>query len=164
MTPPATSALPLTLAGHLALIEDEYRAALQAPLSARKTLLVAVLLDNFADRVFEAHRFSAPAKVFAAEDPPAFRAVVAERMPALGLIFDLGAMRPDGPRLVTRAVEVPIADYHKLRVEDFMVSLYNGNTVQRVLIAAPGAPDRLALELLGEAIAWWQGFGIDDRA
>jgi len=30
---------------------------------------------------------------------------------------------------------VPLGDYGKLGVEDFMVSLYNGHTVQRVLIA-----------------------------
>ncbi len=152
--------MPLTLGGHLALIEDEYRAALKAPLSARKTLLAVVLLDNFADRVFEAFRFSAPAKVFAAEDLPAFRTALAERSSALGLIFALGAARPDGPRLVTRAVEVPIAEYHKLTVEDFMVSLYNRHTVQRVLIASPDAPDRLALDVVGEALAWWQAFGV----
>ena len=152
--------MPLTLAGHLALIEDEYRAALKAPLSARKILLVVVLLDNFADRVFETFRFAAPNKVYAAEDLPAFRAALAERSPALGLIFELGAIRSDGARLVTRSVEVPIAEYHKLSVEDFMVSLYNKNTVQRVMIASPDAPDRLALEVIGEAVAWWQAFGI----
>jgi len=152
--------MPLTLAEHLALIEDEYRAALKAPLSARKILLAVVLLDNFADRAFEAFRFTAPAKVFEAEDPPAFRAALAERSPALAVIFALGALQLDGPRLVTRTVEVPIAEYHKLSVEDFMVSLYNKNTVQRVMIASPDAPDRLALEVIGEAIAWWQGFGV----
>jgi len=152
--------MPLTLAGHLALIEDEYRAALKAPLSMRKTLLVIVLLDNFADRVFEAFRVAAPDKVFAAEDLPAFRAALAERSPALGVLFELGAMRPDGPRLMTRAVEVPIAEYHKLPVEDFMVSLYNRNTVQRVMIASPDAPDRLALEVIGEAVAWWRALGV----
>ncbi|MEO8883536.1 MAG: hypothetical protein ABI377_09025 [Devosia sp.] len=152
--------MPLTLAGHLALIEDEYGAALKAPLSARKTLLVIVLLDNFADRVFEAFRFAAPAKVFDAEDLPAFRVELREHAPALGLIFDLAATRQHGPRLVTRTVEVPIADYPKLSVEDFMVSLYNRHTVQRVMIAAADAPDRLALEVIGEAIAWWHAFGI----
>ena len=154
--------MPLTLGGHFALIEDEYRAALKAPLSARKVLLVVALLDNFTDRVFAAFRSTSPEKVFGAEDLPAFRAVLGKGSLALALIFDLGAMRPDGPRLVTRAVEVPIADYPRLSVEDFMVSLYNRNTVQRVLIATPDAADRLALDVIGEAIAWWQAFGIGD--
>jgi hypothetical protein len=62
----------------------------------------------------------------------AHRAELAARSPALALIFDLVAGRAT---LVTEAVEVPLADYPLLPVEDFMVSLYNDHTVQRVRIA-----------------------------
>lgn len=150
--------MPKTLEAHFADIEEAVAAARLAPLSARKTLLAVVLLDNFCDRVFEAFRFTAPDSVFGADDLPAFRAELAKRAPALSVVLALGAIRDGGPRLVTKSVEVPIADYPKLSVEDFMVSLYNRHTVQRVMVASPDGPDRLALDVLGEAIAWWRDF------
>ncbi|MDR3475448.1 MAG: hypothetical protein P4M09_27685 [Devosia sp.] len=151
--------MPNDLAAAFALIEAELAAASAHPLSTRKTLLVAVLIDNFADRAFAAWR-GLPERVFWTEDVLAFRDGLRERSPALGLIFELCALAPGGPRLETRAVEVPIADYHKLSIEDYMVSLYNRHTVQRVLITAPGDGDRPALEVLGEAVAWWRASGL----
>jgi hypothetical protein len=148
-----------SLSGHFALIEAELAAVRAHPLSKRKTLLVAVLLDNFADRAFEAHR-TAPERVFGAEDVLAFRDELRRRSPAQGLLFDLGAMGPGGARLETRAVEVPIPDYHRLSVEDFMVSLYNRHTVQRVLLVAADGGTRLALEVLEEAVDWWKASGL----
>ena len=71
--------------------------------------------------------------------------------PALGAGLRARAAA-DGPRLVTEAVEVPLAEYVKLSVEDFMVSLYNGHTVQRVRLVLPDG-SRLAIhEVLAEAI------------
>ena len=61
-------------------------------------------------------------------------------------------MRPDGPRLVTEAVEVPLAEYGALPVEDFMVSLYNARTVQRVRIAHPDGGRREIHQVLAAAI------------
>jgi hypothetical protein len=150
--------MPKAIEAHFADIKDALAAARLAPLSARKTLLAVVLLDNFADLVFDMLRFTAPGKVFDAEDLPAFRAELTRRSPVLGIIFALGAVRDRGPRLVTKSVEVPIAEYSKLSVEDFMVSLYNRHTVQRVVIVSPDAGDRLALDVLGEAVAWWRDF------
>ncbi|HTJ58758.1 MAG TPA: hypothetical protein VL418_14490, partial [Devosiaceae bacterium] len=57
-------------------------------------------------------------------------------------------------------VEIPIAEYHKLPVEDYMVSLYNGNTVQRVVIRFPDGSQRLARDVLDEAVAWWKASGL----
>jgi hypothetical protein len=65
----------------------------------------------------------------------------------------LAAMREGGPALVVEAVEVPIADYATLSVEDFMVSLYNGHSVQRVRIAGADGPRRDVHEVLAEAVA-----------
>lgn len=102
--------------------------AARAPLSRRKAMLAALLLDEVVDELFEGSR---------ATDILAFRAGLAARAPALALLLDLCAMRDDGPRLVLEPVEVPLADYAGLDVQDFMVSLYNGHTVQRVLVALP---------------------------
>ncbi|GLS19238.1 hypothetical protein GCM10007874_22550 [Labrys miyagiensis] len=123
-------------------------------LSSRKTLLAAVLLDNFCDRAFEALRRSSPSRIFDAEDVLAFRERLRAEEPALGLIFDLCASAPGGPRLEIRAVAVPIEEYGRLSIEDYMVSLYNDNTVQRVVIAAGDGSMQLAHEVLGKAMAY----------
>ena len=112
----------------LAHLDAAIGAAARAPLSRRKTMLAALLLDEVVDHLFARS---------GATDILAFRAEIATRAPALALLLDLCAMRDDGPRLVLEPVEVPVADYAGLDVQDFMVSLYNGHTVQRVLIAAP---------------------------
>ena len=151
--------MPLTLAEHFALIEEEYRASLEAPLSARRAMLVVVLLDQFADRVFAAHRAQGPEKVLFAEDVLAYRAALADRSPALAAIFSLCALKPEGPVLQVVAIEVPIADYPQLPVEDYMVSLYNKNTVQRVVIALPDGRQTLAHGVLAEALRWWEAAG-----
>jgi hypothetical protein len=148
--------MPLTLAEHFALIEAEYAAALAAPLSARQAMLVAVLLDKYPDRVFAAHRAD-PVRVHGAEDLPAYRAVLRQRTPALATIFALCACRPDGPRLETRAVDVPLSDYPNLPLEDFMVSLYNNHTVQRVLLVGAAGAVRLAHKVLAEALEACRG-------
>jgi hypothetical protein len=145
----------MTLADHLALIKAEYARSLATPLSSRQALLVAVLLDHLPDRVFSAFRTEAPEKVYSAEDILAYRALLREESPALATIFDLCAMQPGGPRLQIVAIEVPITEYPKLAVEDFMVSLYNQNTVQRVVIAWADGRQRLVHPVLGEAVKWW---------
>lgn len=149
-TPP----LARDLASAFARIEAALCVARAHPLSSRKVLLVAVLLDNFCDQAFEALRGAAPAQVPFAEDVLAFREQLRVDEPALGLIFDLCALAPGGPRLVTRAIAVPIEDYCGLSIEDFMVSLYNANTVQRVVIASDGTAGRLAHAVLDEAMAY----------
>jgi hypothetical protein len=129
------------LARHLAYLRAEHEAAQRAPLSARRALLVAMLVDAYADRLFAAQA--------AEDDILAFRTRLAAEAPALALVFDVAAGRA---RLVTEAVEVPLADYGTLSVQDFMVSLYNGHSVQRVrLVAADGTRQEAHL-VLAEAV------------
>lgn len=108
-------------------------------------MLCALLADSLADRLFEVDGLI--------DDRLAFRAALAVDSPALALVLDLAAMRPDGPRLVTEAVEVPLAYYGGLTVEDFMVSLYNDHSVQRLRIASPDGTRHDAHAVLGEAVA-----------
>ena len=140
--------MPLTPKGHLALIDDEFAAALQAPLSARQAMLVAMLIDHYPDRLFKAER-SDIVRVLGAEDLPAYRTLLREQYPALAAAM---AVCVGEARLVIKTVEVQLENYAQLSIEDFMVSLYNGHTVQRVMLERAGAPDRLAREVLAGAI------------
>lgn len=119
-------------------------AALNAPLSRKKAMLVALLVDAALEEAFAGAAVDG--------DILTFREERASRSEALRLVLDLAAMREDGPKLVLDAVEVPIRDYGSLKVEDFMVSLYNDHTVQRVRIALPDGGRRDALEVLAEAV------------
>lgn len=140
----------MTLADHLAYLEAEFSAAVAAPLSSRKATLVAMLIDAYADRLFAAQDD--------VDDILVFREMLAVQSPALGHILALASHRPNGPRLITEAVEVPLDEYVKLSVEDFMVSLYNGQTVQRVRLVLPDG-SRLAIhEVLAEAIEAMRAF------
>jgi hypothetical protein len=107
-------------------------------------MLCALLCDTFADRL------SAQAE---AEDDLVFRDRLARQSVALGLVFGVAAQRHDGPGLVLEAVAVPGGDVRRLGLEDFMVSLYNGHEVQRVLIVSPDGSRANAHEVLKEAIA-----------
>src|SRR6218665_574133 len=105
----STSSTPI-LADRRDALDAAVAAARAAPLSARKAMLAALLIDDYAESLF------VPGPE--ADDILAFREGLAAGSPALGLIFGLCAMRPDGPRLVTEAVEVPLAEYGGLGVED----------------------------------------------
>jgi hypothetical protein len=145
--------LEVTLGEHLALIVEEHRQAVAARLSSRKALLVAVLLDHFADRIFAQFRTSMPDFLPGADDLPAWRAKLAAQSAALAAIFALGSGQA---RLRIDSVEVPIADYSALSVEDFMVSLYNGNSVQRVMLVGLDGVPVPAHDVLAAALAYWQ--------
>ena len=120
----------------------------------RKVLLVAVLLDQFADLVFAQLR-DIPERVFGAQDVLAWRAALAKQSAALGLVGELASGRHDGALLRVDAITVPIADYPALAIEDYMVSLYNQNTVQRVVIVRSGGSTVLAHEVLATALDYW---------
>lgn len=137
----------MNLGAHLSYLEAEFAAACAAPLSSRKALLVAQLVDAYADRLFGAQDET--------DDILDFRDLLAARWPELGLVFALGRGEA---RLATVATEVPIAEYDRLGVEDFMVSLYNGHTVQRVFLVTPSGERRLVHEVLSEAIAAVRAF------
>jgi hypothetical protein len=145
---------PPELANAFAGIQEAFRIAGAHPLSSRKALLVAVLLDNFCDRAFEILRKLGSAQVFQAPDVLAFRRCLRNEEPALGLIFDLCATAPNGPRLETRTIEVAIEAYGELSIEDYMVSLYNANTVQRVVIVNEMGEFQAAHHVLHKAIMY----------
>lgn len=113
------------LASHFAYLEQAVADARQAMLSRRKAMLAAYLVDAFVDRLFVA-------RAQPAGDILAFRGEMAEAHPALAMILDLVAGRVE---LGLEAIEVPLVDYGKLSVEDFMVSLYNQHSVQRLRLA-----------------------------
>ena len=112
-------------------------------LSRRKATLAAYLIDAFVDRLFAA-------RAEPAGDILAFRAGMAKAQPPLGLILELVAGRAE---LRLETVQVPLAEYGKLSVEDFMVSLYNQHSVQRLLIATPDGGREDVHAVLAAAIA-----------
>jgi hypothetical protein len=117
--------------------------ARQAMLSRRKAMLAAYLIDAFVDRLFAV-------RAEPAGDILAFRGEMAEAHPPLALVLDLVAGRAE---LLLEAVEVPLADYGKLSVEDFMVSLYNQHSVQRLRIATTGGGREDVHAVLAAAVA-----------
>lgn len=117
--------------------------ALTAPLSGRKLMLTVMLADAYADRLF--------GEQDGTDDILEFRAGLAAQSEALRLVFAL--VRGEA-RLVTEAVEVPISEYGTLRIEDFMVSLYNDHTVQRVRIVLADGARLPAHEVVGEAVGF----------
>ncbi len=131
------------LGRHLDYLVEHWEAAQAAPLSGRKLMLVAMLADAYADRLFGAQE--------AMDDILAFRAGLGARCVALAQVF---ALVRGEVELVTEAVEVPLSDYGTLRVEDFMVSLYNDHTVQRVRLVLPDGRRVLAHPVVGEAVAF----------
>lgn len=139
----SSASILASLGEHRSYLEAAWQDAQAAPLSLRKAMLAAMLVDGFVDRLFAATP--------AAGDILQFRGAVAEGSAALGLVMALAAQR-DGFRMAAEAVAVPIADYGRLPVEDFMVSLYNKHSVQRLRIIQPDGSRRDALELLGEAM------------
>lgn len=116
-----------------------------APLSRKKAMLAALLVDAALDAQF----VPTPGR----DDILDYRAGRMAASPALALVADLAAMRLDGPRLIVESVEVPLADYNRLSVEDFMVSLYNHHSVQRVRIALPDSARHDAVTVLSDALA-----------
>ena len=126
---------------HFAALTEALAASEAAPLSAKKAMLAVLLADAYADRL------AGPG-----DDVLAFRAGLAAESEALALLFELAAMRPDGPRLVTETVGVPLSEYGALSTADFMVSLYNQHSVQRVRVAV-GDARRDVHEVLRAAVA-----------
>ncbi|MCS6759540.1 MAG: hypothetical protein MO852_11710 [Candidatus Devosia euplotis] len=74
----------------------------------------------------------------------------------LGRILALCAAG-DKTRLVIESVAVPLAEYGRLSVEDFMVSLYNDHSVQRLLLVTVDGARHDMLDTLEGAIAALDG-------
>lgn len=131
------------LGRHRDYLIEAWGAAQAAPLSAKKLMLAALLADAYADRLFGAQDDTG--------DILAFRSALVARSVALAQLFAL--VRGEA-QLVTEAVKVPLEEYGQLRVEDFMVSLYNDNTVQRVRMVLPDGQRVLAHPVVGSAVAF----------
>lgn len=129
---------------HRDYLLGEWSGARAAPLSARKAMLVAMLIDAYVDRLFAADH---PAN----GDVLAFRAEMGAQSPALGRIMALCSGR--GIRLVTEPVQVPLAEYDRLSVEDFMVSLYNDHSVQRLMLVKDDGRRHDMLDTLRDAVS-----------
>lgn len=106
-------------------------------------MLVCALCDAYADRLF--------GEQDATDDILAFRAGLAGRSEALARVF---AVVRGEARLVTEAVQVPLEDYGQLRVEDFMVSLYNDHSVQRVRMVLADDTRLMAHPVVEQAVAF----------
>jgi hypothetical protein len=139
----------VNLGAHLSYLEAEFAAALAAPLSSRKAMLVAQLIDAYADRLFGAQDET--------DDILVFRDLLAARSVELAKVF---ALCRGEARLSIEAMEVPLAEYGKLEVEDFMVSLYNQYTVQRVFIVSPSGERELVHGVLMEAVAVVRAYAL----
>ena len=115
-----------------------------APLARRKVMLVTMLVDAFVDRLFAAGGRG--------DDILDFRQDVARNEPVLGRVMALCAAQGGG-QMTIQAVAVPLAEYGTLSTADFMVSLYNDHSVQRLLLVdAEGQPHDM-LAVLDGAIA-----------
>ena len=134
----------IDLSGHRAYLTAEMAAARAAPLARRKALLVAMLIDAFVDRLFAAGGVG--------DDILVFRATVAREHVALGRILALCSQNAP-VRLAIETVAVPLSDYSTLSVADFMVSLYNGHSVQRLLFIDDAGGRHDMLDTLDAAIA-----------
>jgi len=127
------------LAAHWQMLQRDLAASLAAPLSLRKAWLVAVLIDHLPDRLWQACTEAGQPPPGGAPDLLAYRAQLRSGSPALAEIFALVAMETDGPRLQLLEVPVPAQAVAALPVEDFMVSLYNNNHIQRLLLTTPSS-------------------------
>ena len=106
-------------------------------------MLLALLVDAEIDRRFDAGRDG---------DLLDYRALVAAGSEPLALVMELAALRAGGAHLVLEPVTVAASEAPALPESDYMVSLYNGATVPRVLIAL-GDARREALGVLRAAVA-----------
>jgi hypothetical protein len=121
-------------------LDEAVAAARAAPLSSRKALTAIMLVDAMADRLFEARG--------GAEDVLAFRKRLAEGNDALRLVFAVASQKL---RLAIEPVEVGAETHPSLPVEEFMVSLYDGRRVQRVVVI-DGDARHDAHEVIAEAV------------
>ncbi len=128
------------------LLGEALAASDEAPLSVRRAMLVVMLADALVAQAV-ADRLASGA----GDDPLVERAALGAESPGLALALELAAHRASGPRLAVESVEVPLTDYGCLPTADFMVSLYNENTVQRLLVAFPDGSRQDAHEVLHEA-------------
>ncbi len=120
---------------------DALAACAAAPLSRKAAMRAVLAIDA------EIDRRASGADLLAA------RAALAAAHPALALVMALADMRAGGPQFVLAQIGLPPAAYAGLGEADYMVALYNGATVPRVLVAMPDGTRHDALALLRDAVA-----------
>lgn len=125
------------------LLDDALAGSDDAPLSVRKAMLVVMLADAVVDDL---------ARAAGATDPLAARAELGATSADLELVLELAEHRAAGPRLVVESVHVQLEDYGTLSTAEFMVSLYNENTVPRLLVALPDGSRQDARAVLHGAV------------
>jgi hypothetical protein len=108
-------------------------------------MLVIALIDVFIDRLFESAENE--------DDILEFRGRMATSSRGLGIVMDIAAHRPGGPRVLVGSQPVPIERYSALSVEDFMVSLYNNHSIQQLIIAGEHQPEAELFPVLERALA-----------
>lgn len=102
-------------------------------------------MDAFLDRIAEATGGST--------DILEFRRQAGAGSPALARMMRLACHVADGPNLSVGEHAVPIEHYGALAVEDFMVSLYNGHTVQHLVILETDGAEVPALAEMDSAMS-----------
>ncbi len=124
---------------HLALT-TALAALEESPLSRKKAMLLALLIDAQIDRRMTG-------------DALTYRSNLSYRSPPLGFVMELAAMREGGVQLVLEPVTISAEEAATLREADYMVSLYNKATVQRIRFAWKDGRREDALTVLRAAVA-----------
>jgi hypothetical protein len=132
------------LAAYWRFLNDAQQAFAKAPLSKRKAMRVVMLADGLVDELFDIQA--------ACDDVLEFRQALAAQHASMALVMDLAAHRRDGPTLELSEQQVPLAQYGDLSIEDFMVSLYNNHSVQRLMVVGAGAAPIAVEQLLDDAL------------
>jgi len=113
-------------------------------MSRKRAMLLVLLIDAAID-----------ARCPKGRDPLAHRQELAADA-ALALVMELAAMRAGGAQLAVAQREVSAAEYPALSEAEYMVSLYNGATLPRLVITGAGEA-RAALPVLRQAVAMLAG-------
>jgi hypothetical protein len=120
-----------TLERHFSYLEAAIAEARAAPLSLRKARLAIALLDAYVDRLYAADTGRA-------EDILAFRAHLSATSPPLALLLAFAEQKPGAPELRLETAPLSPADYPHLSEPEYMVSLYNGASIPRLLLTTTG--------------------------
>ncbi len=107
-------------------------------------MLAVLLIDRAADALFDRK---------SGDDPLRFREALRRADADLGLVLDLAEMRVGGPALVLGPRRVGPEAYVGLTEPDYMVGLYNGGRIERVLISLADGSVHDALPVLTGALS-----------
>ncbi len=148
--------MSIGLKAYFALVLDEADASLHAPLSTRRAISAAAILNVLPDRVFETYRLTDPYKVWHAQDLPEYRARLEAECEDLAILHAMCRFDADAPKLERKIIAVGDEEAKKLALGDFMISLYNGLSVHAILVHTHDNTDLRFDALMHRAIAWWK--------